>query len=73
MHLNIRSLTKNFDALCEFISSLSFTPDLVCLTETRIKDQPLVNKTIPGNSFAHVNSQSSAGGVAIYTSNNLNF
>ena len=43
------------------------------LTETRIKDQPLANIILPGNSFAHVNSQSSVGGVAIYISNNLNF
>ena len=74
VHLNIRSLTKNFDALREFISSLSFTSDLVCLTETRIKDQPLANITIPaGYSFAHFNLLSSAGGVAIYILNNLNF
>ena len=73
VHLNIRSLTKNFDALFEFISSLSFTPDLVCLTETRIKNQPLANITIPGSSFAHVNSLGSAGDVAIYISNNCNF
>ena len=73
LHLNIRSLTKNFDALFEFISSLSFTPDLVCLTETRIKNQSLANITIPGCSFAHVNSLDSAGGVAIYISKNFNF
>ena len=73
VHLNIRSLTKNLDALFEFISSLSFTPNLVCLTETRIKNQPLANIAIPGYSFAHVNSLGSAGGVAIYISNNFNF
>ena len=73
VHLNIRSLTKNFDTLFEFYSSLSFTPNRMCQTETRIKDQPLANITIPCNSFAHVNSLSSAGGVAIYISNNFNF
>ena len=73
VHLNIRSLTKNFDALFEFISSLNFTPDLVCLTETRIKNQPLANITILGYGFALVNSLGSAGGVTIYISNNFNF
>ena len=81
MHLNIRSLTKNFDALFEFISSLSFThdlsPDLYLVllpkTETRIKIQPLANITIPGYSFAHVNSLGPAGDVAIYISNKFNF
>ena len=66
MHLNIRTLTKHFGAFCEFIASLSFTPNLVCLTKTHIKGQPLANITTPGYSFAHVNSLSSAGGVAIY-------
>ena len=73
VHLNIRTLTKNSDALFEFISSLSFTPDLVCLTETRIKNQPLANITISSYSFAHVNSLGSADGVAIYILNNFNF
>ena len=45
----------------------------MCLTETRIKNQPLANIIIPGCSFTLVNSLGSAGGVAIYISNNFNF
>ena len=45
----------------------------MCLTETRIKDQPLANVTILGYSFAHVISLSSAGDLAIYISKSLNF
>ena len=73
MHLNIRSITKNFDALYEFIFCLSFILDLVCLTEVRIEDQPLANIKIPGYSFVHINWQSYAGCVAIYISKNLTF
>ena len=45
----------------------------MCLSETHIKNQPLANIITPGYSFAHVNSLGSAGGVAIYISNNFNF
>ena len=43
MHLNIRSLHKNYDALHNLLQSLQFSIDLLCLTETRIRDQPLIN------------------------------
>ena len=51
LHVNIRSLQKNFDPLCELITLLNFTPQIICITETRIKDQPLINVAIPNYSF----------------------
>ena len=66
LHVNIRSLQKNFDLLCELITLLNFTPQIICITETRIKDQPLINVAIPNYSFVHANSTSTAGGVAVY-------
>ena len=73
MHLNIRSFHKNYDALYNLLQSLKFSPDLLCLTETRIRDQPLFNISLPGYSFVHVNSKTAAGGVAAYISNRLNY
>ena len=66
-HVNIRSLTKNFDALYELISSLPVSPDVVCVSETRIKDDLLINISIPNYNFFHKDSPTNAGGVAIYT------
>ena len=37
IHLNIRSLNKNFDKLYDFLLCLAFTPDVLCLSESRIK------------------------------------
>ena len=73
MHINIRSLHKNFDLLYEFIQSLQFNPQIICITETRIKDQPQINVSIPNYGFAHVNSKSNAGGVAMYIHKNINY
>ena len=71
LHFNIRSLNKNFDHLHEFLVSIRIRPDVICLTETRIKNDPLVNITIPQYKFYHVDSQTSAGGVAVYVSDNF--
>ena len=73
VHLNIRSLYKHFDSLCLFLQSLPFKPDVICFTETRVKDQPLANINLPNYSFVHTPPQSNAGGVAVYVSLNLKF
>ena len=71
-HANIRSLTKNFDALYELIS-LPVSPDVVCVSETRIKGEPLINISIPNYNSFHKDSPTNAGGVAIYVSKKHQF
>ena len=71
LHLNIRSLQKHHDNLCEFVCALSCQPHIVCISETRITNKPIVNISLPGYSFYHANSSTTAGGVGIYVSNNL--
>ena len=56
IHFNIRSLQKNFDSLHEFLSLQQSSPDIICLSETRLKEQPLININIPGYSFIHTDS-----------------
>ena len=71
MHVDIRFLHKNFDLLYKFIQSLQFIPQIICITETRMKYQPQINVSIPNYSFAHVNSNSNAVGVAMYIHKNI--
>ena len=73
LHLNIRSLRKNYDNLTEFLTHVPLRPNIISLTETKIKDKPLVNITIPGYTFLHVNSVSNAGDVGVYVSDLLQF
>ena len=73
LHVNIRSLQKYFDCLCEFVESLTYTPDIICLTEARIKYQPLTNLNLPNYHFTYVSPSTNAGGVAAYISDNLQF
>ena len=73
MHLNIRSINKNYENLIEFLTNVPLRPHIISLTETKIKDKPLVNITIPGYTFLHANSVSKAGGVGVYVSDLLQF
>ena len=73
LHLNIRSLNKNFDELHKFLVSIRIRSAVICLTETRIKNDPLVNITISQYKFCHVDSQISAGREALYVSDNFTF
>ena len=72
LHINVRSLHKNFDYY-EFIESLIFPPHVICLSETRIKKDPLINIKFTNYSFVHIYSKSNASGVAIYIRNSLNY
>ena len=73
VHVNIRSLNKNFDDLCHFLSQFSVPPDAIRITETRLKNYFFLNISIPGYKFVFANSLSSAGGVGIYGSNTIDF
>ena len=72
MHLNICFLHKNYDSSHNLLQSLKFSLDLLCLTETRIRDQTLFNISLPGYSFVHDSVKTAAGGVAVSISNRLN-
>ena len=73
IHLNVRSLQKNFDAFYEFLCNQPSSPDIICVTETRLKTQPSLNIDISGYTFVHIDSPTTAGGVAMYISNALQF
>ena len=74
IHFNVGSLQKNFDAFHEFLCNQPCSPDIICVTETRFnKNQPLLNIDISGYTFIHIDSPTTAGGVAMYINNALQF
>ena len=46
IHFNITSLQNNFDFLHEFLSLQHSSPDIIRLSETRLKEQPLINNLL---------------------------
>ena len=73
LHLNIRSLQKNHDNLCEFLDQLPIKPHLIGLSETKIKHQPLLDISLPNYNFIHAASPTNAGAVGLYISDFLEY
>ena len=73
LHVNVRSLHKNYELLYELIEDLQILPHVTCITETRIKNQPLPNLDLPNYSFVHLNTTTNVGEVAMYISENLKY
>ena len=73
LHINIRSIQKRIDVLCELISNLCRSPDVILITETRIQEAPAVNIEIQGYNLKFASSPTKAGGVAMYFTKDINF
>ena len=73
MHINIRSVNKNFELMNhELLNSLVMLPDLICLSETKLKNHPLTNVSLPGYApLITADSDTNAGGVGAYVSKNF--
>lgn len=48
-------------------------PDIIAKSETKLNENNLFNINIPGYVFLNTNSETSAGGVGLYLSNDLEF
>ena len=73
LHVNIRSIQKNFEKLKFLLSKLNYTFKIICLSETGCNDK----KSIPhlqNYHFLHQGRQNKkGGGVLIFVHNSLNF
>ena len=67
MHINTRSLQHSFENLNDLLLQMKFQPDILCVSETKIKISLSIYISLPGYEFFHVDSPTNAGGVAIYT------
>ena len=73
LHANVRSLTKNLENLEHLINELKFLPDIVCITETKLKDNYQTKPNMTGYSMECINSTTNAGGVGIYIKSNISY
>ena len=72
LHVNIRSVNKNLDKLNhDLLQLLHYLPDVICLSETKIKNLPTTNITLNGyHPIMHANSSSNSGGVGVFVADN---
>ena len=71
IHINICSLQKNFDSLQEFLYLLPNNLDIICLSESRIKQTFLINIDMSTHKLYRDDSPTRAGGVAVYVNNKI--
>ena len=65
VHLNIRSLNKNFESFAELYISLSFNFSIICFSETWSNDENLCKNSLfqlESHSFLHKNRKYRRGG-----------
>ena len=72
IHINIRSLPKNFDSLQKFLCLLPKIPEIICLTESRFNQDSLINIELPDFKLFRNDSVTRAGGVAVYVADTFN-
>ena len=73
MHCNIRSLSKNITKLEDILITSKESPDIIAISETKLKESNSSNINIPGYLFLNTNSKTSAGGVGLYLAKELDF
>lgn len=76
LNLNIRSLTKNYDHLGTFLSTLNHSFSVIGLSETWLTENSKESGLyeLPGYNSVHAIRQSrTGGGVSIFVKQNLNF
>lgn len=73
LHVNIVSLNRNFSKLEELLCQMQTAPDVICVSETRLKNYH-DNAYIPsiiGYEFYRKDSNTAAGGVGIYVNSDF--
>ena len=74
-HMNVCSLTKNFDYFNILLRELNVSFDILAITETRIKKDSSspINLQLSSYSIEHTPTESSAGGILLYVSKKLSY
>ena len=64
LHFNVRSIQKNVDKLANLLTQLKALPDVLAMTETKLKpDQAHININLESYTFIHSDSKKHSGGV----------
>ena len=62
LHLNVRSIVKNKHNLEELLNELSYCPDVLPISETKLSNDKVSVATIKNYNVVFSNSSSNAGG-----------
>ena len=64
--MNIRSLNANFDKFNELLTNYDILPDIIAMSETKLKLSQVYNAKLSGYHFYHKGTTTRWGGVGYY-------
>ena len=77
IHINIRSMSQNFDELKSLLNNINFTFSIICLTETWCSDESFIknsNFQLSGYNSLHLERKNKrGGGVCVFIREDLIF
>ena len=73
LHVNIGSIKCNIDELKELLSHFKTSPDIIAVSETKLKANEQCQAIIEGYNFIHEDTNTNAGGVGIFIKDNISY
>ena len=73
LHLNIRSLSQNFESHKELLTTIKFKFKVICLTETWCTDDEILLNLENYTSINQVRKHGRGGGICVFIHNSLTF
>ena len=73
LHVNIRSIKCNVDELKELLSRFKTSPDIIAVSETKLKANEHCKVIVEGYNFFHEGTNTNAGGVGIFIKDNISY
>ena len=73
LHFNTRSLPKNVTKIESFLIKLSFLPEIIAITETKLNSSNCHLVDIDNYQFVHYDSALNSGGVGLYIRSDLQY
>ena len=73
LHINTRSLAKNLNQVRDLLISIGKIPDIIAISETKLRDGGFHNVSLEGFEFVHNSSPTNAGGIGLYIKQGIIF
>ena len=71
LHVNIRSINAGLDKLNDLLALTKLSPDIILVSETKLKTSENLNHFLKGYKFMHKGTRTNWGGVGIFAKANI--
>ena len=71
LHVNIRSINAGLDKLNDLLALTKLSPDIILVSETKLKTSENLNHFLKGYKFMHKGTRTNWSGVGIFAKENI--